>query len=90
MVTRTWLIYGQDGHRQRISFQPSFCWDFSKNDDIRIIDVECEDKTGTHDYVIVAITRNSAEECERELNGQLSDGLFENSRIGKILEVIPQ
>lgn len=85
--TRTWKVYGQDGHRQRISFQPSFCWDFSKDDDVRIIDVECADKTGTNDFVIVRITRNTADECEREFFGQLSDGLFENSRYGKIEEL---
>ena len=87
-ITRTWKVHGMDGHRQRLSFGESFRWDFSKNGDTRIIDVECEDKTGTNDYVIVHITRNTAEECERELNGQLSDGLFENSRYGKIEELI--
>lgn len=86
-VTRTWKVYGQSGHRQRISFQPSFRWDFSKSNDVRIIDVDCFDITGTNDYVIVRITRNSREECEREFFGQLSDGIFENSRIGKIEEI---
>lgn len=27
------------------------------------------------------------EECEQELNGQLSDGIFENSRVGKVEEI---
>ena len=54
---------------------------------MRIIEVEREDRTGTNDYVIVNITRNTAEECEREFNGQLSDGIFENSRTGKVEEI---
>jgi hypothetical protein len=86
-VTRKWKVYGQSGHRNRMSFQPSFRFDFSKQNDFRIIDVDCFDKTGTNDFVIVSITRNSPEECEREFFGQLSDGLFENSRFGKTEEI---
>ena len=87
-VTRSWKVYGADGHRQRESFGKSYSFDFSNDDDgMRIIEVEREDRTGTNDYVIVNITRNTAEECEREFNGQLSDGIFENSRTGKIEEI---
>ena len=86
-ITRTWKVFGADGHRQRISFGSSIHWDFSnETDGVRIIDVDCEDRTGTNEYVIVRITRNTAEECEQEFNAQLSDGLFENSRFGKIEE----
>lgn len=86
-VTRTWKVYGAAGHRQRESFCDSYRYDFSCDEDgIRIIEVECADKTGTNDYVIVRITRNNAEECIDELNGQLSDGIFENSRTGDIVE----
>ena len=49
--------------------------------------MDAEDKTGTNDYVIVTITRDSAEECERELAGQLDDGLFENAKYGKIEKI---
>ena len=87
-VTRSWKVYGADGHRQRESFGKSYNFDFSNDDDgMRIIEVEREDRTGTNDYVIVNITRNTAEECEREFNGQLSDGIFENSRTGKVEEI---
>ena len=75
MVTRTWKVYGTEGHRQRESFFPSYQYDFSK--------------TGTHDYSIVRITRDTAKLCAAELNGQISDGIFENSRVGQILEVLP-
>lgn len=86
-VTRTWKVYGAEGHRQRENFGHSGKWDWSNEEETRIFEVECFDKTGTHDYVIVRITRDTAKECEWELDGQLSDGLFENSRTGIIEEV---
>lgn len=86
-TTRIWKIYGVEGRRQRASFGKSFVWDFSKNKDVRILEMECSDKTGTNDYVILKITRNTSEDCERELWGQISDGIFENSRVGIIEEV---
>ena len=36
---------------------------------------------------IIRITRNTSEECQEELEGQLSDGIFENSRVGVIEEL---
>ena len=45
------------------------------------------DITGTNDYSLVKITRNTEEECELEIIGQVSDGIFENSRIGKVERV---
>lgn len=87
MVTKSWKVYGFLGHRQRESFNKSYKWDFSEDDNVRIIEVENSDKTGTNDYTIVRITRNTAEECEAELNGQISDGIFENSNVGDIEEI---
>lgn len=87
MTTRTWKVYGFDGHRQRISFNPSTRDDFSKGDDVRIIETINSDITGTNDYTLVRITRNTAEECENEFYGQLYDGIFENARHGKVEEV---
>ena len=84
MTQRSWKVYGSDGHRQKISFGKSIHWDFSnKENGIRIIDVDCEDRTNTNEYVIVRITREKEEDCEKEFWGQVSDGLFENARIGK-------
>lgn len=86
-ITKRWKIWGDEGHRQKLSFGESIHWDFSTDSKARIIDVDAEDKTGTNDYVIVTITRDSAEECELELAGQLDDGLFENAKYSKIEEI---
>ena len=86
-VTRVFKVYGAYGHRQRVSFQPSFTRDFTEGDNIRVLEVLNSDSTGTNEYSIVRITRNTAEECERELNGQISDGIFENARTGRVEEI---
>lgn len=87
-TTRTWKIYGAEGHRQRMSFGESVSYDWSgRNKGIRKLEMDCADKTGTNDYVIVRITRNTAEECLDELEGQISDGIFENARTGKVVEI---
>ena len=86
-ITKIFKVYGLEGHRQRESFNKSYKYDFSVGDDVRIIEVENSDKTGTNEYSIVRITRNTAQECYNELNGQISDGIFENSRTGEIVEV---
>lgn len=83
MVTKTYKVYGAEGHRQRESFNDSYKYDFSKNGNVRIIEVLNSDKTGTNDYSVIKITRNTAEECKTEL----SDGIFENCNTGKIEEV---
>ena len=86
-VARTWRVYGAEGHRQRVSFRPSIRWNFSSGfSDARVILVKNADVTGTNEYSVVTIIRNTAEECEAELEGQLSDGLFEDSRYGEIEE----
>lgn len=87
-VTRAWKVYGMDGHRQRESFCPSRKYDWSSQEyGARIIEIENADKTGSNLYSIVRITRDTAELCEQEFDGQLSDGIFENSRTGNIEEL---
>lgn len=86
MMTKSWKVYGIDGHRQRVSFEPSTRYDFSRDGYTRIVEIECADKTGTNDYVRVIITRDSEAECNAEFAGQLSDGIFENSRVGYFVE----
>lgn len=86
-VTRAWKVYGREGHRQRESFFKSHIVDCTDGENIRIIEVENSDKTGTNEYSIVRITRNTAEECEDELEGQITDGIFESSRTGDVVEI---
>lgn len=38
-VTRTWKVYGAEGHRQRESFSKSTKYDFSENGETRIVEV---------------------------------------------------
>lgn len=87
MTTRIWKVYGMDGHRMKESFNASYTYDFSKEDDVRIIDVLNSDKTGTNDFTIIKITRNTDKECYEEFMGQLSDGIFENCRTGWFEEI---
>lgn len=82
MITKTFRIYGVDGHRQKESFNDSRTYDFSKDGITRIIEIRNANVTGTNEYTEVAITRDSAQECYDELNGQLTDGIFENVRVG--------
>ena len=50
--------------------------------------VRNSDITGTLTYSEIVITSVSAEQIERELFAQVEDGIFENSRVGKIAEII--
>lgn len=83
MVTKIYKVYGADSHRMKVSFGSSFVDNFSTPDQTRIISCACADKTGTNDYVTIQISCNTAEDCDKEFDGQLSDGLFENCRVGK-------
>ena len=88
--TRAWKVFGREGHRQRESFSESYTYDFSdEHDGTRIITVLNADKTGTNEYTIIKITCNTRVECASELDGQLSDGIFENSWVGKVEEIDP-
>lgn len=87
MITRSWKVYGTNRHRQRESFCPSYKYDWTEGNKVRIVEVENADKTGTNKYCVLRITRNTWNECEDELRGQLSDGIFENSRVGVVEEI---
>ncbi len=87
MKSKAWKVYGVEGHRQRMSFGNSVHWDWSKGENTRIFEAINCDITGTNDYSIVRITRNTEEECETEFWAQISDGYFENARVGKVEEI---
>lgn len=88
-VTRAWKVYGADGHRQRESFHPSESYNWSDENRTRILEVINSDKTGTNQFTIIRITRDSAKECESEFFAQLDDGVFENCNTGRIEEIDP-
>lgn len=87
-MERTWKVFGRYGHRQRGSF-----WDSRPMqmfpDGTGGFSALCADKTGTNDYVVFTVQADTAEQCEKILEGQLSDGYFENCRVGKLVEVLP-
>ena len=88
-ITKVYRVYGKEGHRQRESFHSSHRYDWSdENLGTRIVEVGNADKTGTNEYSLVRINRNTAEECDSELSGQITDGIFENSRVGKVVELV--
>lgn len=90
-ITKIWKVYGAEGHRQRMSFGESVKYDWTGCNEYikgtRIFEAINADKTGTNDYTIIKITRDTVEECEATLEGQISDGYFENSRTGKVVEI---
>lgn len=81
MFKKSYKVYGAEGHRQRETFSLSYKLDFSKDNDPFIIEVENSDITGTNEYSIIRITRNNENECDKEIEAQVYDGIFENSRV---------
>ena len=82
MKQATFKVYGAEGHRQRESFFPSTAF---LNHNGHYVVVLNADKTGTNDYARVIITAPTFLDCVRDLMGQISDGIFENSKTGKVL-----
>lgn len=84
MKTRTFRIYGAEGHRQRVSFEPSIEYRTSRAH----IAERNSDLTGTNDFTELVISAENDLDIIKELHGQLWDGAFENARTGKIVEVV--
>lgn len=82
MCEMEFKVFGLLGHRLKESFFESWKADWSSGNDIRKIEVLNSDVTGTNLYSIVKITRNTIDECIDEIEGQISDGIFENMRTG--------
>lgn len=73
--TMAWKVYTPSISE----LSPSVYCDWSNEQDgVRIMELFCADITGHPSYVIVRITRNSKNECEKEFRGQLTDGYFES------------
>lgn len=86
-VTRRWRVYGENGDSQRESLSPSAWYNFSEPGEIRLIQVLNSDVTGTNEYTEVVVTRNTIDLCDEEMEGQITDGIFENCRVGKVIEI---
>ena len=86
-VTKAWKVYGANGHRQRESFHSSARFNRGHYGKICIVEVRNADWTGTHDYSIIRITADTDDRCNREFEAQLSDGVFENCRVGHCEEI---
>lgn len=81
MTVAIWKVYGLEGHRQRESFSNSYVFTDWEGVETAVINA---DITGTNNYTVVIFKANTYEDCERALWGQLSDGIFENSRTGRV------
>lgn len=79
-------IWGKDGHRQKASWQKSV--KITTNDGYTI-ETWCFDKTGTHDYIDIEVSRFNckASDLYDEMQIQLDDGILECCNYGKIEKV---
>ena len=82
-VTKDYKVFGDN-----ISLSPSVKWDWSdESAGTRIFEAINSDITGCSDFSIVRITRDTEEECDKEINGQISDGYFEDKNVDKIMDL---
>ena len=80
---RRYRVYGEEGHRQAVSFgQSSYCATRS----FAMVAL-CSDVTGTNEYVDVDVYAPDIFACDETIEGQVWDGLFENSRVGRYVDL---
>jgi hypothetical protein len=83
-MIKMYKVTGLGNHRQRESFFPSYKFeDFEK---IKTT-VFNSDITETNDYSIVMFEADTKEKIEEALDGQLYEGIFENSNFGEVIEI---
>ena len=84
-MKRTFRVYGAEGHRQRESFAPSMKFTdwYGVEFEVRNADI-----TGANDYTELVVEAETNEAIINGLGGQIDDGVFENSRTGKITEIV--
>lgn len=85
-------VYGDDGHRQKISFLKSSFYDWSeKGKRLRKLSVINSDiLQNENEFSVIIADRDTREDCAIEINGQLSDGAFENAKKGRIEKIIDE
>lgn len=81
-VRVVYRVYGKDGHRQRVSFGSTFS--FTTFEDVKV-KCYCSDVTGSNEYVDVELIGRDLTACVCQLQAQLSDGIFENCKYGKVV-----
>lgn len=84
-VIRRFRIYGENGRTQRASLGKSST--FYPWDDFTKCMILCSDRTGTKKYAEFIVS-GPEWYIVHELEGQLSDGIFDNCGYGKITEVV--
>ena len=82
---KVYHVYGEYGHRQRESFYESY--ELLNEYNNSMICVNNSDITGTNYYSEIEIIAKSEKECDEILDTQLTDGIFENSKTGKVVTV---
>ena len=83
--SKVYHVYGEYGHRQRESFYESY--ELLNENNNSMIYVCNSDTTGTNDYTEIEIIAKSEKECDEILDAQLTDGIFENSKTGKVVAI---
>lgn len=84
-MIKAYRVYGAAGHRQRESFSKSYAFTDCKDIKYAVLN---SDVTGTNDFTIVLVEHETEMGCDSAFNGQLSDGIFENSKCGEVVETI--
>ena len=87
MFTKIYKIFGEEGHRIRESFHKSRDYDYSTPEKMSQIRVINGNITRHHNFIYVIVTADTPGECDHNMWGQLSDGIFENMRFGKVIEI---
>lgn len=87
-VSLAWKVYGIDEKEQKEALSPSYSTDMDTPDNpwkrkIRL-EVYNSDLTGTTNYSIVKVIAPDEDAGISEFLGQLSDGIFENTEVGKV------
>ena len=83
-MIKIYKVNGAAGYRQRESFSPSYKFITFDNITISVIN---SDLTGTNNYSLVKLEGDNEIQLENEFEGQLSDGIFENSAYGITEEI---
>ena len=82
---KVYHVYGEYGHRQRESFGESY--ELFHEESKTMILVRNSDITCTNDYTEIEIIAKNEKECDEILDAQLTDGIFEDCRTGKVVAI---